>query len=50
MDQVVCLETDIRKALSNKEIVIAVFFDIEKAYDMVWREGLLLKLEKRENV
>lgn len=45
MDPVVCLESDIRKALINKEIVAAVFFDIEKLYDMVWREGLLLKLE-----
>ncbi len=25
---------------------MAVFFDMEKAYDMMWREGLLIKLCK----
>lgn len=25
---------------------MAVFFDIEKAYDMIWGEGLLIKLSK----
>lgn len=23
---------------------MAVFFDVEKAYDMVWKEGLMIKL------
>lgn len=44
MDNVLCLESEIRKAQSNKEMVIAVFFDVEKAYDMLWKEGLLIKL------
>lgn len=44
MDPVMCLEAEIKKALSNKESVIAVFLDIEKAYDMLWREGLMIKL------
>lgn len=30
----------------NKECVVAVFFDLEKAYDMLWREGLLIKIHK----
>ncbi len=46
MDNVLCLESDIRKAQTNREMVIAVFFDIEKAYDMLWKEGLLIKLNK----
>lgn len=29
-----------------KEFLVAVFFDIEKAYDTLWREGLLIKLDK----
>lgn len=44
MDSVICLKDDIVKAQIYKEVVIAVLFDIEKAYDMLWREGLLIKL------
>ncbi|KAK7877307.1 hypothetical protein WMY93_031957 [Mugilogobius chulae] len=45
-DAVVRLENVVRKAEANKESVLAVFFDIEKAYDMLWREGLLIKLHQ----
>ena len=45
MDSVLCLESDIKKAQACKEVVVAVFFDIEKAYDMLWKEGLLIKLK-----
>lgn len=38
MDAVLCLEHDIRKTQINKENVVVVFFYIEKAYDMLWRE------------
>uniref|UniRef100_A0A3B3YS32 Reverse transcriptase domain-containing protein n=1 Tax=Poecilia mexicana TaxID=48701 RepID=A0A3B3YS32_9TELE len=46
MDPILCLEDDIRKAQINKETVVAVFFDAEKAYDMLWREGLMIKLHQ----
>ena len=46
LDMAVCLENEVRKAQVNREVVAAVFFDIEKAYDMMWREGLLIKLHK----
>ena len=29
-----------------KEVMVAVFLDIEKAYDTMWRKGLLIKLRK----
>ncbi len=29
-----------------KEGLVAVYFDIEKAYGMMWKEGLLIKLGK----
>jgi hypothetical protein len=30
--------------LNQKESTVAVFIDLEKAFDSVWREGLLVKL------
>ena len=38
MDAVLSLDIDIMKAITNKEAVVAVFLEIEKAYDMLWRE------------
>lgn len=46
MDSVIRLENEIRKAQANKEAIIAVFLDIEKAYDMMWKEGVLIKLHR----
>uniref|UniRef100_A0A1A8L2C0 Reverse transcriptase domain-containing protein n=1 Tax=Nothobranchius pienaari TaxID=704102 RepID=A0A1A8L2C0_9TELE len=46
MDPVLCLEHEVRRAQINKESVVAVFFDIEKAYDTLWREGLLIKIKQ----
>lgn len=46
MDPLLCLEDDIKKAQNNKEIVVAMFVDVEKAYDMPWRKGLLIKLHQ----
>lgn len=43
MDSILCLKSVIRKAQGNKENVIALFIDIEKAYDM-WKDGFLLNL------
>jgi ribonuclease HI len=45
MDSVLCLESEIRKAMANKEVLVGVFFDVEKAYDMLWKEGVLIKLD-----
>lgn len=44
MDSVLALDCDIKKMLANKEGVVAVFLDIEKAYDMLCKGGLLLEL------
>lgn len=44
MDSVLLLDRDVRKAFFNKEVVVAIFLDIEKAYDMLWKEGLVIKL------
>jgi len=44
MDAVTSLDSDIKKAMVNREVLLAVFIDIEKAYDMLWKEGLVIKL------
>ncbi len=46
MDALILFENDVKKAVIMKEFLVAVFFDIEKAYDTLWREGLLIKLNK----
>lgn len=45
MDPVICSESEIKKAIANKEVLVRVFFDVEKAYDMLWKEGVLIKLD-----
>lgn len=46
MDPALCLEHEVRKAQINRESVVAIFFDIEKAYDIIWKEWLLIQLSK----
>ncbi len=45
-DQLIKIQNEITKSLRNKGFTIAVFLDFEKAYDMVWRPGLLNKCNK----
>jgi ribonuclease HI len=44
-DNIARLSDAINKALSVASHVLGVFIDFEKAYDMVWRTGLLIKLK-----
>ena len=43
-DHLIRLETFIRDALVNREHIVSVFFDLEKAYDTTWRYGILKDL------
>ncbi|MEW8546772.1 MAG: reverse transcriptase family protein, partial [Candidatus Thiodiazotropha sp.] len=38
---------DIMNGFNEKETTVAVMVDLEKAYDSVWRDGLLFKLHKK---
>ena len=40
------LQDDINKSIHTKGHTIGIFIDLEKAYDMIWRDGLLYKLKK----
>jgi ribonuclease HI len=44
VDQLVRLESLIREAFVKKQHVVAVFFDIEKAYDTTWKYGIMKDL------
>ena len=43
-DHLIRLETFIRDAFVNREHVVSVFFDLEKAYDTTWRYSILKDL------
>ena len=44
MDHGVKLETSIREANIQKQHLIAVFFDLEKAYETTWKFGIMKDL------
>ena len=46
-EQLFRLQNNIRNALNNKLSVLTIFLDIEKAYDMLWKDGLLFKLQNQ---
>ena len=43
-DHLVRLETFIRDAFIKKQHVVAIFFDLEKAYDATWKYGICCDL------
>ena len=43
-DQLVHLETFVREAFIQKQHAVAVFFDLEKAYDTTWKHGIMQDL------
>lgn len=45
-DNITALESDIHEAFANKQHMIAVFFDLEKAYDLTWRFRIVKKLNQ----
>ena len=46
IDHLVRLETFIRDAFLNKQEVVSIFFDLEKAYDTTWKYGILKDLHE----
>ena len=46
-DQIAYLTQEIENGFQEKLKTLAIFIDLEKAFDKVWREGLLFKLLKK---
>ncbi|XP_074028321.1 uncharacterized protein [Leptinotarsa decemlineata] len=46
LDNLVDLESDVHEASANSQECIAIFFDISKAYDTVWRHSIIKKLHE----
>lgn len=46
IDQILRLESAIRIARLRKRKLMAVFLDLEKAFDLMWRKGVLQNLTK----
>ena len=46
IDHLVRLETFIRDTFLNKQEVVSIFFDLEKAYDTTWKYGILKDLHE----
>jgi hypothetical protein len=46
VNQLLSITSDFYKAIDEGKEIRAVFFDISKAFDKVWHNGLLFKLEK----
>jgi len=46
VDQIVKLQDAIIRRQQNKGHLLAVFVDFEKAFDMVWKNGLFIKLKR----
>jgi ribonuclease HI len=44
LDQTLRLHDSARKAINNNEYMVAVLLDFSKAFDLLWRDGLLYKL------
>ena len=45
IDQIMRLSDDINKSIHTKGSTVGIFVDLEKAYDMIWKDGLLHKLK-----
>ena len=47
-DQVALLTQDIENGFQQKIKTLAVFVDLTKAFDKVWKDGILVKLQRKK--
>jgi len=46
LDQIMRLQSDIQSSINQSKYTVGIFLDISKAYDMLWKDGLLHKISK----
>ena len=46
LDQLMRLKDEVDRCRAGNRATVAVFLDLEKAYDMLWREGVLIEIRK----
>ncbi len=46
VNQIIRLESAVREAFVKKEHLVAVYFDMEKAYDTTWKRGIMIDLHE----
>ena len=46
IDQIIRLQDEINRSISTGRVTLAIFIDFERAFDMLWKDGLLIKLER----
>ena len=44
MGHLVQFETLVREGFLDREHVVSIFFDVEKAYDTIWKYGIMKNL------
>ena len=45
-DHIIRLADNINKNINNRGYTLAVFIDLGKAFDRMWKDGLLCKIQK----
>ena len=40
------LENEVHKAINNKQFMLFIMIDLEKAFNLVWHQSLLYKMEQ----
>jgi len=46
IEQIIKLQNEISRNLANNRVTLGIFIDFERAFDMIWKDGLLIKLKK----
>ena len=46
IDHILRIQNDITNSIHQKKLTIGIFLDFKKAFDLLWKDGLLIKLKQ----